>query len=302
MQVIGFLRAAVAVLHADLRGAAAAGYANKALAHILFALGELRVPFETVYPLVLQICDLLQTRVPTMDATCASPLRAEPRSPCLGSFARGRYLSVKGSRVLRAATRDSGASTALYKNSVVLRSHHCIATELYPRTVLKHNGTPLLPLRCLVCQRATRGQYSATHSGHRAEPGMLHSRRHRCECRGWRERSAGACACAGSATWWWMRWQSCARQHQRRLRCCWLSWPTSPKAWTCGRSVPHSTSTCSVPPPHSSSSSPTLSRCALARLNTPLPGGRLRAVAAGVRLGGRHEKRAGESGSAAADV
>lgn len=74
--MIGFLRAAVAVLHMDLRTTAGEGYSNKALAHVLFALGELRVPFETVYPLVLQICDLLQSRVHTMDVTCA-PLLSE---------------------------------------------------------------------------------------------------------------------------------------------------------------------------------------------------------------------------------
>lgn len=81
LQVIGFLRAAVAVLHDDLRASAGEGYSNKALAHVLFALGEMRVPFETVYPLVLLICDLLQARAHTLDVTCAPCSLRPPHCP-----------------------------------------------------------------------------------------------------------------------------------------------------------------------------------------------------------------------------
>lgn len=48
-----------------------ADHSTKALAHILIALGDLQVPFDTVYPLVLAVCEILHERTPSMDVTYA---------------------------------------------------------------------------------------------------------------------------------------------------------------------------------------------------------------------------------------
>lgn len=65
------MRRCTAVLHDHLKISKGADHSTKALAHVLLALGELQVPFDTVYPLVLAVCDILHDRTPSMDATCA---------------------------------------------------------------------------------------------------------------------------------------------------------------------------------------------------------------------------------------
>jgi hypothetical protein len=70
VQVVPFLRRCTAVLHDHLKITHGTGHSTKALAHVLLALGQLQVPFETVYPLVLAVCDILHDRTQSMDATC----------------------------------------------------------------------------------------------------------------------------------------------------------------------------------------------------------------------------------------
>ena len=59
------------MLHEHLKARSGADHSTKALAHMLLSLGDLQVPFDTVYPLVLTLCDVLHDRSRFMDATCA---------------------------------------------------------------------------------------------------------------------------------------------------------------------------------------------------------------------------------------
>jgi hypothetical protein len=69
MQVVPFLRRCTATLHDHLKLTKGADHSIKALAHVLLALGQLQVPFETVYPLVLAVCEVLHERTADMDVT-----------------------------------------------------------------------------------------------------------------------------------------------------------------------------------------------------------------------------------------
>jgi hypothetical protein len=85
--VVPFLRRCTALQHKFLGETKGKQHSNKALAHTLLALGELQVPFERVYPLVLLICSLLQERVKHMDLTyalgmCMGVLCALPWQHC----------------------------------------------------------------------------------------------------------------------------------------------------------------------------------------------------------------------------
>ena len=66
------------MLHDHLKISSGADHSTKALAHVLLSLGELQVPFETVYPLVLAVCEVLHDRSPSMDATCAPLILSHP--------------------------------------------------------------------------------------------------------------------------------------------------------------------------------------------------------------------------------
>jgi hypothetical protein len=69
-QVVPFLRRCTELLYEHLQLTKGEGYSTKALAHVLLALGEMGARFETVYPLVLLIMDILQQRTETLDITC----------------------------------------------------------------------------------------------------------------------------------------------------------------------------------------------------------------------------------------
>ena len=47
------MRRGTAVLHEHLKARSGADHSTKALAHMLLSLGDLQVPFDAVYPLVL---------------------------------------------------------------------------------------------------------------------------------------------------------------------------------------------------------------------------------------------------------
>eukprot|EP00892_Ulva_mutabilis_P007220 jgi/Ulvmu1/4870/UM020_0156.1 len=137
--VIAFLRAAVASLHAHLRHSGGEGYSNKALAHVLLALGELQVPFETVFPLVLQICDLLLARVHTMDTT-----------EC--------YLVVDALAKLRTPTPEAAPLL------LAIMAHLASGLELRPlRPALRHNLLSTPPSQLIKLATAIKGFMPQTH-------------------------------------------------------------------------------------------------------------------------------------------